>query len=81
MSRNAVSAASEGIDGVGRGRRPHVRLKTLAADNINRTIEQLGDVILEGNLFVHAHLGRRIDLDHNIDVAVRPVVTARARAE
>jgi hypothetical protein len=91
MSLKAVDAASEGTNGVGRGGGTNVRLKPAAADDINRTVEQSRDAILERDVFVDADQGRRsgtpirdadqggrIDFDHDLDVAVGPVVAARA---
>jgi hypothetical protein len=40
MSRKAVLAVSEGINGVGRSGGGNVRLKPGAVDNIDRAVEQ-----------------------------------------
>ena len=59
MSLKAVDAASEGTNGVGRGGGTNVRLKPAAADDINRTVEQSRDAILERDVFIDADQGRR----------------------
>ena len=81
MSRNALSPASERINRVCNRRWPDVRLQTVAADDINRLIKQFRDVILERDILVDADSRRRIDLDHDIDVALGPVIATRAGPE
>src|SRR6516162_9526537 len=81
MSRSAQVAMSESIDRVcGRGW-PDIGLEAVAADDIDGAVEKFRDVILERNVFKDADPGSRIDLNHNIDVAVRPVVATRSRAK
>src|SRR4051812_46269859 len=81
MSRSAASARSERINRVGRDGGFDVRLEPLAAQDIDGTIEQRRDVILERNILVDADPGRGIDFDHDVDIAVGPVVAASLRAE
>src|ERR1044071_1362113 len=81
MSRSAASAGSERINRVGRDGRFDVRLEPVAAHDIDGTIEQRGDVTLERDILVDADPGRRIDFDHDVDVAVGPFVAAGTRAE
>src|SRR6185312_707495 len=81
MSRSAASAGSERINRVGRDGGFDVRLEPLAAHNIDGTIEQRRDVILERDILVDADPGGRIDFDHDVDIAVGPVVAAGTRAE
>src|SRR3954468_18644968 len=81
MSRSAASAESECINRVGRDGGFDVRLEPVAVHDIDGTIEQPRDVILERDILVDADPGRRIDFDHNVDVAVGPVVAAGTRAE
>src|SRR4051795_265623 len=81
MSRSAASAGSECINRVGRNGGVDVRLEALAAHNVDGTIEQRRDVILERDILVDADPGCRIDFDHDVDVAVGPVVTSGTRAE
>ena len=80
MLRRVRIVALESIDGVGR-RWPDVGLETLTAQDINRPIKQFRDVILERDVFLDADRRSRVDLNHNIDIAVGPVVTARARTK
>src|SRR3954452_1266929 len=81
MSRSAASAGSERINRVGRDGGFDVGLEPFAAHDIDGTIEQRRNVILECNILVDADPGRRIDFDHDIDVTVGPVVAAGTRAE
>jgi hypothetical protein len=76
MSRRAAAAGFESIDGVGRGGRTNVRLKPLTVDNINRAVEQTGDVIFESGVIKDSDAGRRIKFNHDVDVAVGPVIVA-----
>src|SRR3954454_3456157 len=81
MSRSAASAGSERINRVDRDGGFDVRLEPLAAYDIDGTIEQRRDIILERDILIDADRGRRIDFDHDVDVAVGPVVAASTRAE
>src|SRR4051795_2839940 len=81
MSRSAASAGSECINRVGRDGGFNVRLEPLAAHNIDGTIEQRRDVILERDILIDADPGGGIDFDHDVDVVVGPVVAARSGAE
>src|SRR3954453_1061 len=81
MSRSAASAGSERINRVGRDGGFDVRLEPVAAHDIDGAIEQRGDVILERDILVDADPGGGIDFDHDIDVAVGPVIAAGTRAE
>src|SRR5690349_948212 len=81
MSRSAASGGSERINRVGRDGGFDVRLEPLAAHDIDGTIEQRCDVILERDILIDADPGGGIDFDHDVDVAVGPVVTAGTRAE
>src|SRR3954468_22949103 len=81
MSRSAASAESECINRVGRDGGFDVRLEPVAVHDIDGTIEQRRDVILERDILVDADPGRGIDFDHDIDIAVGPIVAAGPRAE
>src|ERR1700735_2502631 len=81
MSCRGVDAASEGINSIARGGRANVGVESVAAYNINGAVEQPCDVILKRDIFKDANRRCRIDFDHDVDVAVRPVVAASARAE
>jgi len=81
MSRRAAVAVSECIDGVGCGSGANVRRETVAADDINRALEQSWGIILERDVFIDANPGCRIDFNHDVYIAVGPVVATRPRAE
>src|SRR3954462_6513476 len=81
MSRSAASAGSECINRVGRNGGFDVRLEPVAAHDIDGTIEQRRDVILERDILIDADPGRRIDFDYDVNIAVGPVVTSGTRAE
>src|SRR5271165_3830367 len=81
MSRSAPLAASEGINGIGRGSGANVRLKPGAVDNIDRAVEQAGDVLFRSGVIEDGDVCGRIKFDHDVDVAVGPVVAARTGAE
>src|SRR6266849_10695856 len=81
MSRRAVPTGLEGIDRVsGRGW-TDIRLEAVAVHHVDGTIKQARDVILEASIVEHGEMRLRIDLDHNVDIAVRTAVAARHRAE
>src|SRR6266404_1017866 len=81
MSRRAAVAVSECINGVGCGCGTNVRLETVAADDINRALEQSCNVILERDVFIDANPGCRIDFNHDVYIAVGLVVATRPRTE
>ena len=58
-----------------------MRFEAVAVDHVDRTLKQAGDILLEARVFEHGQVRRRIDLDHDVDIAVRPAVAARHRAE
>src|SRR5882672_803194 len=81
MSRSAAIAALESINRVGRGGGADVRLKTITVHNIDRTVEQAGYVVFQPGVVENGDVRRRIKFNHDVDVAVGPVVAARTRAE
>src|SRR5579863_2765118 len=81
MSRSAVSAALERIDGIVSGGGADVRLEAVAVHDIDGAVEQARNVILEPRIVEHGQMGVGIDLDHDIDVAVRTRLAPRNRAE
>src|SRR6266849_2614637 len=81
MSRRGVWTALEGIDGIGRCGGTHIRFEAVAAHDIDGPIEQAGDILLQANIVVDRDVGFGINLDHDVGVAVRAIVTPRTRAE
>ena len=59
----------------------NVRLKPVTVDNINRAVEQTGYVIFEAGVINNSDVGRRININHDVDVAIGPVIAACTRAE
>ena len=81
MARRAALAVSEGINGVGRGGGTNVGLKPGAVDNIARAVEQAGYLLFQSGVIEKGDVCGRIKFDHDVDVAVGPVVAARTGAE
>src|SRR5579862_5651801 len=81
LSQRSVSRRSEGIDGVGRRLTGQVGFQSLAVHDINGLVEQGRNIFLKPYVTPDPDMRLGIDLNHNIDVAVRPVVAACARAE
>src|SRR5439155_105673 len=81
MSRNAPRSALEGIDHVPFHRRAQMRLQGLAVDHVNRYIEQTCNVIFQFDVIEKSDVGLGIDIDYDIEVAVRPVLAPCHGAE
>src|SRR5215469_8474113 len=62
MSRRAALVVSEGTNGVGRGGGANVRLKPGAGDNIDRAVEQAGDVFFQFGVIEDGDVRGRIKL-------------------
>ena len=56
-------------------------LESLTVDHVDRAIEQTGDVILQPDVIEKSDVGFRIDIDHDVDIAVGPVLAACHGAE
>jgi hypothetical protein len=63
ISRSAVSTVLEGIDGVCGRSRTDVGFEAVTVHDIDGTIEQAGDVLLEACIVVYGKRRFRIDLD------------------
>src|SRR6266404_919194 len=81
MSRSAVSAGLEGIDRVSRRGGTDIGFETVAVHHVDGTIKQARDVILQARIVENGEMRLRIDLDHDVDIAVRTAVAPRHRAE
>src|ERR1700687_3771679 len=81
MSRRAASTGLEGIDRVNRRGGAEIGFEAVAGYHVDGTIKQARDVILEASIVEHGEMRLRIDLDHDVDIAVRTVFAARHRAE
>src|SRR5262245_51612069 len=62
-------------------RRPHIGLESLPVHDINRSVEQTGDEILQFDIVIDAEMSIRVQVDHDVDVAVRPRLASGNRAE
>src|SRR6266849_7355148 len=81
MSRRAAVAALESIDGVDFGARANIRLEPFAADYVDWAVKQAGDAVLQSGVVEDGDAGRGIKFNHDVDVAVGPIVAARTRTE
>src|SRR5260370_22720625 len=81
MSRSATIAASERIDGVGCDGWPNVRLQPFPTRHIDRAVEQTGDIVLQAGVVENRNVGSGIEFNHDVDVAVGPIVATRTRAK
>src|SRR5450432_79054 len=81
MSRKAVSSDLEGIDRVSRRGRTDMGFEAVAVHYIDGTIKQACDVFLEAGIVEHGEMRFWIDVDHDVDVAVRTALAACHRAE
>src|SRR5437763_388244 len=81
MSRIAVSWRLEGIDGIGGRRRADVRLKPRAINHIDRMVKESRNDLLQSDVLEPRDAGFGLDIDHDVEIAVRPIIAARDRAE
>src|SRR5215468_4846957 len=81
MSRSGVSAGLERIDGIGRCGGTHIWFEAVAAHDIDGSIEQASDILLQANIVVNRDVGFGINLDHDVGVAVGAIVAPRTRTE
>src|SRR3979490_539758 len=71
----------EGIDRVSRRGGTDIGFEAVAVHHVDGTSKQARDVILEARIVEHGDMRLRIDLDHDVDIAVRTPVAARHRAK
>src|SRR6266404_7095938 len=81
MSRRAAAAALESIDGVDFGARANIRLEPFTADDIDWAVKQSSDVVLQSGVVEDGDASRRVKFNHDVDVAVGPIVAARTRTK
>src|ERR1700704_1684404 len=81
MSRSAPRSVSESIDGITRRRRAQMRLERFAIDHVHRAVEQTRNVLFETHVVVDRSVSVGLELHEYVQIAVRPVVTPRNRAE
>jgi hypothetical protein len=80
-SRSVPRSLSESADGITRRRRAQMRLERGAVDNVNRPLEETGDILFEADVIVDRPFGPGLKFHQNVEVTIRPVVAARNRAE
>jgi hypothetical protein len=76
MSRSTASV-SEGIDGVSRSRL-YMRLQPVAVYHIDWAVEQGSEVPLQTGAIEDGNPSHRIEFDHEIGIALRPLIAPRA---
>ena len=57
------------MNGVGRGGGSNVRAETISVDNVNRTVEQTGNVLFQAGVVKNGDSCRRIEFN-DVDIAV-----------
>lgn len=58
-----------------------IRLEAVSVYNVNRAVEQTGYVFFQSDIVKERNVGGRIKFNHDVDVTVGPVITARVRTE
>jgi hypothetical protein len=81
ISDRPSRSVSESIDRVGRNLGSETRLQTFAADYIDRMVEHVGDKIFHAGIIDNRHDDRGIEIDQDVDIAVRAVIAARDGTE
>src|ERR1700756_1785220 len=81
MSCSVFEVASEGIDGVGRHGRTNMGFERVMADDVHRSPKESRDVFLQSHIVENGDASVRPDIDDDIEVAVRSVISACDRPE
>src|SRR5262245_49115765 len=81
MSCNLAEGDLEGMDGILLRRRSHRRFECSAIHNIDVAREKLCNVSFDACILEYAEFGIWIQFDHNIEIAVRPCLSARHRSK
>src|SRR6266508_2501733 len=81
MSRRAVTLGLKGINRICRRGRTNVRLQPVASDDVNRAIEQAGDIFFQPDIIEHGDTGAWIDIDDYVQIAARLTALTCNRAE
>lgn len=81
MVRRAADVASECINCVGRGGGTNGGFESVTVNDIDRAVKQSGNVFFQPGIVEDGDVSHGIEFDHDVDIAVGPVVTPRARAE
>src|SRR5437588_3277617 len=81
MSMSAARTALECIDGFGERCWPDIMFQSGAIDDIHRPLEEAGYIFFDACIVPEVWICLRIELHHDVDVAIRAIVAARGRAE
>src|ERR1043166_1208965 len=73
--------ASEGIDGVRRHGGANVGFECIATDDIHRSFKESRDIFFQSNIVKESDMGLRLDIDDDIEVTVRSIISACNRPE
>lgn len=71
----------EGIQSFGFCRNPYEGFQGVTINDINRALEQAGDVFLERNIVVDSYICFRVEFNQDVGIAVWTVITTHPRAE
>ena len=81
LSQRRIASGLESIVGVGCGDWSDVGLQAVPVHNVNALLKQAGDIFFDTDILVNTDRRIGIDLDHDVGVAVGPVVAAGTRTE
>src|SRR5882724_1506646 len=81
MSRSTPRSVSKGIDRIPRRRHAQMGLQSIAIDHIIRPIEQAGYVVFQIDIIEESDVSLGINIDDDVEIAIRPAIAARDRAE
>ena len=81
ISIKASCALLESINGFTLGVGPDKRFQSLAIRHVDRHGKQLFDILDDARVVEKAYVGVRIDLNHNVDIAVGTLLAPRPRTK
>src|SRR5580704_16341859 len=81
ISERLSRSISESIDRVGNSLRLDTGLQTFAADDIDLTVEHVGDKIFHARIVDNRHDDCGVEIDQDVNVTVGAVVATREGTE
>src|SRR5271168_1564435 len=81
ISIKASCALLESINGFTLGAGPDKRFQSLAIRHVDRHGKQLFDILDDARVVEKAYVGVRIDLNHNVDIAVGTLLAPGPRTK
>src|SRR6266852_1916889 len=81
ISDKLSRSISESIDRVGGSLWSNTGFQTFAADDVDRTVEHVGDKVFHAGIVENCHDDCGIEIDQNVDIAVGTVIAARDGTE